>query len=91
MQSYASSHRHPLTISLDKVGVLWVLDGIQLAFSIHAVYYYLVNGYGNVEALAHIVWWAYISWLYESPLTDLSYRSLKGGVLANVSIAQSAV
>lgn len=38
------------------VAVLWVLDAINLALTIHAMYYYLVINFGGVEALIHVVW-----------------------------------
>jgi hypothetical protein len=36
---------------------LRVLDAINLALTIHAMYYYLILHFQNVEALIHVVWY----------------------------------
>jgi len=38
------------------VGTLWVLDAFNLALTIHAMYYYLILHFQNVDALVHVVW-----------------------------------
>ncbi|KAG2758280.1 hypothetical protein P692DRAFT_201780179 [Suillus brevipes Sb2] len=36
--------------------LLWTLDAVHLALTIHCVYYYLVTNFANFEALVTIVW-----------------------------------
>lgn len=36
--------------------LLWTLDAVHLALTVHCVYYYLVINFANVEALNKIVW-----------------------------------
>ncbi|KAK0442519.1 uncharacterized protein EV420DRAFT_1077155 [Desarmillaria tabescens] len=38
------------------VAILWFLDALHVAFSTHALYYYLVDLFGNYLGLSHIVW-----------------------------------
>ncbi|KAG2069947.1 hypothetical protein BDR04DRAFT_1118760 [Suillus decipiens] len=35
---------------------LWVLDAVQLALTVHCVYYYLVTNFANVNVLVEAVW-----------------------------------
>ncbi|KAL0577605.1 hypothetical protein V5O48_004366 [Marasmius crinis-equi] len=58
LQGYLYYHRYPTDGLLHKVSVavLWLLDCLHLALTIHAVYHYLVLNYGQPEALSHIVW-----------------------------------
>ncbi|KAK0447014.1 uncharacterized protein EV420DRAFT_1647911 [Desarmillaria tabescens] len=38
------------------VAALWILDTIHVALTTHAVYFYLVDSFGNFPALTEIVW-----------------------------------
>lgn len=38
------------------VGLLWALDLFHLALIIHAVYHYMVTGWGRSEGIEDIVW-----------------------------------
>jgi len=39
------------------------LDALNLFLSAHAVYHYLIEGFGNYFALENVVWWVY-TWIY---------------------------
>lgn len=58
VQSYNYYIRYPNDWKLHKisVGVLWMLDSLHLALSIHLGYYYLIDSFGNLFALEIIVW-----------------------------------
>ncbi|PBK79401.1 hypothetical protein ARMGADRAFT_136104 [Armillaria gallica] len=36
--------------------ILWVLDSLHVAFSTHAMYHYLVDLFGDPDAIYHIIW-----------------------------------
>ncbi|KAF9650382.1 hypothetical protein BDM02DRAFT_3112143 [Thelephora ganbajun] len=36
--------------------VLWLLDGLNLAFAIHAIYHYLIRNFGRYDQLDVVVW-----------------------------------
>lgn len=38
------------------VALLWFLDALHVALSTHAVYFYLVENFGNLEVLNDVVW-----------------------------------
>ncbi|KAK0487955.1 hypothetical protein IW261DRAFT_1558999 [Armillaria novae-zelandiae] len=38
------------------VGILWVLDAFHLSLTIHAIYHYTVDSFGNFAALGNVVW-----------------------------------
>ncbi|PBK63010.1 hypothetical protein ARMSODRAFT_1024307 [Armillaria solidipes] len=58
------------------VALLWVLDALHVAFSTHALYYYMITMFGNFNGLDRILWsmklqWCliiflvvYVQWLY---------------------------
>jgi hypothetical protein len=50
-----------------------IVESIRLGFSVHGVYYYLVLEWGNLAALASLIWWSY---LYFSPRNELKYDLL---------------
>ncbi|KAF8064360.1 hypothetical protein FPV67DRAFT_218311 [Lyophyllum atratum] len=58
LQMYWYYHRFHQDSLLHKVsvGILWTLDTFHLALTIHAVYMYIVLGFGNVAGLMHIYW-----------------------------------
>ncbi|KAF9461356.1 hypothetical protein BDZ94DRAFT_814942 [Collybia nuda] len=58
LQAYWYYHRFTKDSRLHKysVGILWLLDTFHLALTIHAVYVYVVTGFGNRDGLEHIVW-----------------------------------
>ncbi|PBK81114.1 hypothetical protein ARMGADRAFT_816338 [Armillaria gallica] len=38
------------------VGILWVLDAFHLSLTMHAVYHYTVDSFGDYAALGNVVW-----------------------------------
>ncbi|KAF9447782.1 hypothetical protein P691DRAFT_801836 [Macrolepiota fuliginosa MF-IS2] len=58
LQMYWYYHLYPKDSQLHKysVAILWSLDTLHLALTIHAVYTYIVNGFGNILGLEHISW-----------------------------------
>lgn len=58
LQTYWYYHRFHRDSLLHKfsVGLLWALDTFNLALTIHAVYMYIVPGFGKLEGLLHIYW-----------------------------------
>lgn len=38
------------------VAVLWILDMLHVALNTHAIYFYLVDSFGNYLALDHVIW-----------------------------------
>ncbi|PBK91917.1 hypothetical protein ARMGADRAFT_1063868 [Armillaria gallica] len=38
------------------VAVLWILDTLSVVFSTHALYFYMVESFGNYSALLNIIW-----------------------------------
>jgi len=38
------------------VAILCLLDALHLCFSVHMMYFYIVDNFGNVEAIGHIIW-----------------------------------
>ncbi|GLB44434.1 hypothetical protein LshimejAT787_1700610 [Lyophyllum shimeji] len=58
LQAYWYYHRFARDSLLHKVsvGLLWALDTFHLALTIHAVYMYIVPGFGNLAGLLHIYW-----------------------------------
>ncbi|KAK0471450.1 hypothetical protein IW261DRAFT_1612042, partial [Armillaria novae-zelandiae] len=38
------------------VALLWILDALHVALSTHALYYYLINLFGNFTAIYNVVW-----------------------------------
>jgi hypothetical protein len=58
LQTYIYFTRFPKDWIFHKtsVGALWALDSFHLALTIHLVHFYLVESFGNVFALASIVW-----------------------------------
>ncbi|KAK0187538.1 hypothetical protein F5146DRAFT_1140954 [Armillaria mellea] len=38
------------------VGILWILDALHLSLTIHAIYHYTVDSFGDYAALGNIVW-----------------------------------
>lgn len=43
-----------------------ILDALNLALTIHAMYYYLVLHFQNVEALIHVVWYVQLTPIADS-------------------------
>jgi hypothetical protein len=58
LQAYIYYMQYPRDWIVYKVSVavLWVLDAFNLFLTVHAMYYYLVLHYSNIDALIHIVW-----------------------------------
>jgi len=58
LQVYWYYHRFSKDSRLHKisVGILWTLDTLHMILTIHAVYHYLVKGFGKLDDLQHIVW-----------------------------------
>ncbi|KXN86959.1 hypothetical protein AN958_09456 [Leucoagaricus sp. SymC.cos] len=58
LQAYWYYHLYPKDSMLHKcsVAVLWTLDTLHLALTIHAVYSYVVTGFGDHTELGHIIW-----------------------------------
>ncbi|PBK81112.1 hypothetical protein ARMGADRAFT_1091656 [Armillaria gallica] len=38
------------------IAILWALDALHVAFSTHALYYYMIKMFGNVNGLDRILW-----------------------------------
>ncbi|SJL11125.1 uncharacterized protein ARMOST_14528 [Armillaria ostoyae] len=38
------------------VALLWILDALHVALSTHALYFYLIENFGNLEVLNEVVW-----------------------------------
>ena len=47
----------PWVIDAELNDLCRVLDAVNLALTIHAMYYYLVIHFGGVDALIHVVWY----------------------------------
>ncbi|TFK42305.1 hypothetical protein BDQ12DRAFT_719191 [Crucibulum laeve] len=58
LQAYWYYHSYPRDTLLHKysVAILWGLDTFHLFLTIHAVYTYVVKGFGNTAGLVHILW-----------------------------------
>ncbi|KAF5314365.1 hypothetical protein D9619_011947 [Psilocybe cf. subviscida] len=58
LQAYWYYHSYPNDSRVNKTSVaaLWLLDGFHLALVMHAVYRYLVTGFGDSERLFSITW-----------------------------------
>ncbi|KAF8637211.1 hypothetical protein AX16_010870 [Volvariella volvacea WC 439] len=58
VQAYWYYHRFPRDSILHKgsVAVLCTLDTLHQALIVHAVYIYIVSGFGNLDGLAYILW-----------------------------------
>lgn len=56
-----------------QVGVIWVLDTLDMVLISHTLYWYLVTNYGNPEGLSRTVW-CVVTW----PYTERSYLRLRG-------------
>ncbi|KAJ3511730.1 hypothetical protein NLJ89_g3930 [Agrocybe chaxingu] len=58
LQAYWYYHSYPNDSLVHKcsVGILWTLDALHLALTLHAVYTYAVKGFGDVLGLTRIVW-----------------------------------
>ncbi|KAI0769287.1 hypothetical protein BD413DRAFT_613841 [Trametes elegans] len=58
LQTFVYFQQYPADKAWRKLAVcwLWFLDALHLALSAHFVYHYLVNNYGNPDALSQIVW-----------------------------------
>jgi len=52
---YMSFPKDDITTKL-LVGVIWLLDTLHVAFMCHALYFYLIIGFGNPLALADGIW-----------------------------------
>ncbi|KAF8147697.1 hypothetical protein B0H34DRAFT_279842 [Crassisporium funariophilum] len=53
---YYHAYRNDSLLHKISVAVLWTLDAFHLALTIHAVYVYMVTGFGHLPGLLHIVW-----------------------------------
>ncbi|KAK0471444.1 hypothetical protein IW261DRAFT_1571949 [Armillaria novae-zelandiae] len=45
---------------------LWLFDALHIALSMHALYYYLINLFGNFTAIHNIVWSSELQILFKS-------------------------
>ncbi|EKM74781.1 hypothetical protein AGABI1DRAFT_132898 [Agaricus bisporus var. burnettii JB137-S8] len=58
LNMYWYYHLYPKDNLLHKwaVAVLWVLDTLHVALTIHAVYSYIVKGFGSLPGLEEVIW-----------------------------------
>ncbi|KAK7026029.1 hypothetical protein VNI00_015746 [Paramarasmius palmivorus] len=58
LQVYIYYHRFLKDSALHKilVAVLWILDALHLALTVHVVYHYLVSNFGNHAEYPNIIW-----------------------------------
>ncbi|PBK84962.1 hypothetical protein ARMGADRAFT_1087867 [Armillaria gallica] len=70
------------------VGILWVLDAFHLSLTIHVIYHYTVDSFGDYVALGNVVWSVRISVLTAGAIPYIFFtpRSLKLQILVNVVI-----
>ncbi|KAK0457265.1 uncharacterized protein EV420DRAFT_1689874 [Desarmillaria tabescens] len=57
------------------VAVLWALDTLQVALNTHALYYYMVESFGNYAALLEIVWYVHLASAVALGLPKVTGRS----------------
>ncbi|PBK79682.1 hypothetical protein ARMGADRAFT_1069339 [Armillaria gallica] len=56
MVIYYKSYPDDSWIYRYSVAIIWILDALHVALSMHAVYHYLIDLFGNYLGLYHIVW-----------------------------------
>jgi len=58
LQAYWYYHHYPRDSLLHKISIatLWALDTIHLAMIVHALYLYVISGFGNNDGLDKILW-----------------------------------
>ncbi|PBK66732.1 hypothetical protein ARMSODRAFT_1021166 [Armillaria solidipes] len=68
------------------VAVLWILDTLHIVLSTHALYYYMVESFGDYPALFSIIWYAHLASVIAFGLIQFTGRSFPLQLLVGMLI-----